>query len=239
MPWTCAQCSIEIGDDAVSTCPDCGHDKTSWTLVKDRTRRLVVGKKRFVCEHGTREAPVDGPLAERYDADSWVETEVAPAIPTAEARRLAEAGQGPAPRDVLRVVQLTGNGRPSAVELTVLPDARASRTTETEARSGPPHDVRYLLVFGEDPQGLTFDGLEVVDVTDDGPLPHAPQLEVVALLKRPKLLRIEPRDALDWDLFTFDVDHPTNEADEVEDELDWELFSFTVVSSNQEEEAAS
>lgn len=237
MPWQCPQCSTEVGDDAVKLCPECGLAKTSWTLVKDQTRRLRVGVgKRFVCERGASERPQDAPLSEAYDAASWATTDVAPALPTSAARALADAGQGPAPRDVLRVVQHPGKGAPSAVELTVLNEGRGSTTTEHEARPGSPPDVRFLLVFGEPPDGLAFDGLEVVDVTDDGPGGHAPHVEVVALKRQPQRLAIEPRGpAVDWDLFSFDVGHdPEPQApaatadDQPQEEVDWGLFSFAV-----------
>lgn len=240
MPWTCAQCTADVGDDAVSACPECGQVKTAWTLIKDQTRRLRVGGKRFVCERGEDDAPRDAPLSEAYDAVTWAETEEAPAISTAEARRLAEAGQGPAPRDVLRVVQHPGKGEPSAVQLTVLPEARRSSSSEHAARQGPPHDARFLLVFGEAPDGVAFDGVEVIDVSDDRPEGHAPQVEVVALKRPFKTLTVVPRGpAIDWDLFSFDVGHgaetaeePVQEAEEAGEEIDWGLFSFAVAESS-------
>lgn len=234
MPWQCAECRTEIDDDAVSACTECGHTKTAWTLFKDQTRRLRVGVgKRFVCERGEEDVAQEAPLTEAYDVATWAETEVAPAIPTAEARLLAEAGHGPAPCDVLRVVQHPGKGEPSAVQLTVLPEARRSETTEHEARKGPPHDARFLLVFGEPPGDLKFDGVQVIDVTDDRPEGHAPTVEVAALKRPFKSLAIVPHSAaeIDWSLFGFDVAE--------DQEVDWSLFGFDVTSNAGREEPAS
>jgi hypothetical protein len=229
MPWRCPQCAEEIDDDVIATCPGCGLAKRAWTLVTGQTRTLRVGK-RFICERGDDDAPSSAPLPAAYDAATWLLTGgVAPALPTSEARRLAEAGQGPAPRDVLRVSQKPGKGKPTVVELTTLPEGSASRTIEREARPEPPHDARFLLVFGEPPDGLAFEGLEVVDVTDDRPEGHAPHIEVVALKRPPQRLAITPADAIDWSLFTLDV------GDE-EDQIDWGLFSFDVGQDEVEDE---
>ncbi len=219
MPWQCTQCNTAIDDDVVKTCPGCGHAKTSWTMVKEQTRKLRVGLKKFVCERGTDESPVAAPRAETYDAAVWVATEVAPAIPTAEARRLAGAGQGPSPKDVLRVVLHPGGAPPSPIELTTLPEARRSATSEHEARRNAPHDARFLLVFGEPPDGLSFEGLTVVDVTDDRPEGHAPHLEVVALRRPVQKLAIEPASDLDWSLFGLDLE---------DEPVDWTLFGLDV-----------
>ncbi len=224
MPWQCTQCSTAIDDDAVKTCPGCGHAKTSWTMVKEQTRKLRVGLKKFVCERGTDGSPVAAPLAETYDAAVWATTEVAPALSTVEARRLAEAGQGPAPKDVLRVVLHPGGAPPSPIELTTLPEARRSATSEHEARRNAPHDARFLLVFGEPPDGLVFEGLTVVDVTDDRPEGPAPQLEVLALRRPVQKLAIEPSAGdLDWSLFGLDLE---------DEPVDWSLFGLEVEHSD-------
>lgn len=225
MPWRCSQCSSEIGDDATLTCPGCGRPKASWTLVQDKTRtmRVSVGK-RFICERGASDAP-SAPLAAAYDAAAWAVTEIAPAITTAEARRLADAGQGPAPVDVLRVVQHPGKGAPSVAELTTILDGGKAATTSRRARAEPPHDARFLLVYGEPPDGLTFDGLHVIDVSDDRPEGHAPHLEVVALKRPVQRLTIAPRPRIDWSLFSFDLAH---------DEVDWSLFSFDLAHDSGE-----
>ncbi len=203
MPWQCGQCKAAVDDDFRNACPACGAVKTSWT-VHHKTRTLRVGPavRRFVCEHGTGSAPVVGAvtgpfdpisLAAAYDQESWASTKVAPALSAAEAVKHKLANRGPASKDVLRVRQVLGPKDKAPTDVTLTLPIAGQRAVERTfpARPGAPFDARFLLLYGEIPSTLSFEGLQIVDVTEEAG--HLPFIEVAALnTKTPQKLDLVP-----------------------------------------------
>ncbi|MCO5170264.1 MAG: peptidoglycan-binding protein [Planctomycetes bacterium] len=183
MPWQCSECGADVATDVQTVCPGCGLPKTSWT-VGDVTRTLrVPAGRRFEVLRGVEAGAV------ALDEATWAPTEVARAVPRARAAGLAAAGRLPSPKDVL-VVRVTARGARD-VTVTVLPEARAARDVVVLAPAGGERvDVRVLPVFGDGPDvalpGLAL--LDVSDATDDG---FAPRLEVAAVGKPAREVRLE------------------------------------------------
>jgi hypothetical protein len=59
-------------------------------------------------------------------------------------------------------------------------------------------DVRVLFVYGEGSAGVTFDDLTIVDVAEETDKGHAPTVEVVALKRKLKELKIQAVPAVVW-----------------------------------------
>lgn len=203
MPWQCSTCGLMVLADTAHACPSCGGHKTSWTVQAERTRTLVVGKKKkFECLRGRPLATTSGL---EHLGIAWRPTRDAAVVAKADARAVASAGRLPAPDEVLCVrlfpekqkrwdLTLTVNcaGRPAAEVALELEPAEAHLD---EARS---FDVLVVCVHGpEAATDVAFTTpsaplLVVLDVTDDTPLGHAPTLDVAALKAKPTRLTLGP-----------------------------------------------
>ncbi len=195
MPWECKGCQAVVSTDTTTTCPACGAKKVAWSMQAQRTRAFVVQSKRFDLLRGVGARPL-APGDPAAEAVRTVPTEVAWALPKAEARRLQAQGLLPPPRHVL-FVRLHPRKHPDlTVALSVLLAAGEAADHALVPEGADPAadavDVPVVLVFGQgDLDPAAFPGLHVVDVTEpeaqDG---HAPELEVSALRRPARRVRV-------------------------------------------------
>lgn len=181
MPWDCSECGQHVGDDETQSCPGCQHQKSTWTVVPDRTRTLVVKGHRFQCLRG-RVSETTSAVDPLYDAMGLDETRIARVLSKASALKLAEQQRQPASFDLL-VVRLIPRAVSAEVVLGI-DYARQDLDEQTHpAPSDPFVDVPFLFVAGPEalPLGFGFNGLRVVDVTESTDLGFAPGIEVTAL----------------------------------------------------------
>lgn len=195
MPWSCKTCQAVTPDDSSAACPACGARKTSWTLVQDKTRTMVVGtKKRFECLRGDFGAPVAA--AGDYERAGWAPTETLPALHKDAARKLAAEGRLPAPRDVVAVREWPGTAKDRSVAVTVEYAERKAEGRTVPGPEGPLDDdgsidARLLAVWGDDDAPPpAFDGLTVVEVSEPTPAGFAPFAQVAALKRPPRRLKV-------------------------------------------------
>ena len=204
MPWTCQACSTDVeADDTV--CPHCEAPKTSWTMVAETTRTLkVTPGRRFKLMRGEGTEPVDPDNPDQAE-DALSVTKVARVIERDVAQQIASEGKLPAPCDVLSVRLFPNGYEDLSLTLTVeygadedgtleFPDAREA--SEDEAVESL--DLRFLFVCGgsaPDGESLQFEGLEVVDLSEDTPEGYAPGVGFAALGKRPKALPVKPAES--------------------------------------------
>lgn len=189
MSWTCARpgCATTVETDEQKVCPACGEEKTSWTLRSDQTRTMTVAlpRARLECRRGHAQATRPG--STRALGIAWRATKEVSSLPKAEARRLAAKGELPAPRDVLDVRVAPPPGDPTwtlsvGVAFEELP--LAERTFELERRAESLDEagrlsLRFVCVHGPGGlEGVAFPRLQVLDVSEDTPLGHAPALEL-------------------------------------------------------------
>lgn len=192
MPWNCERCGADVAADDEATCPTCQAPKAAWTLVAEKTRHFVVSGKKLVVLRGqdaTARAADDPARA----SDEWTPAARAVSLPKAAARELVARGLLPASRDLLLVRLLAKGAKDLTITLVI--DRAQHEPEEVQFEPfDPPDDagatqVPVLLVHGaDDPEVIEFDGVRVVDVTeDDG---HALEVEVSALKKPPVRLPI-------------------------------------------------
>ncbi len=190
MPWECSACGTAVAHDSVQTCPSCNEDKSAWSLQPEVTRQLVLPTKSFKCLRGEAREPLAP--SERYASAAWNETDAATALRRSALRRLAEAGRLPAPHDVLCVRVDASRQDERAVRL--LPLFEQGLAEPVEVPPTDAGDLHVLCVFGPTGEGADppVPGVQVLDVTDDAaPEGFAPSLEVRALKRRKKTIRLE------------------------------------------------
>lgn len=183
MPWTCASCGGEVETDETS-CPACAAPKTSWTLVREKTRAFVLAGKKFELLRGEARE-----VAQR-----------APVIGKDAAKRLSAEGALPSPAQTLFVRLHPKQSQDLTVKVT--PEFE---TLEAVAHTFQPFeptgaegwvDVPLVLVHGpEGLDGIAFAGAHVVDVTEETERGHAPALEVKALGKPARSVPLAVDDA--------------------------------------------
>lgn len=171
MPWTCVKCGkAEVADDAA--CPACGSKKTAWTINEGQTRHFKVTRKadRFELRAGRGDEP-GPPSAAEQTARPELEAEAAWSLPRATALDLAKRGLRPAPAHQVTVRIAAKPGADLSVRVTV---NYASREPVEQVVPGPakvegggPVDARFVFVHGEG-EAVSFPGLHVIDVTDEG-----------------------------------------------------------------------
>lgn len=195
MPWTCKQCGAEVARDDHRECPGCGAAKTDWTLLADKTRefRVVVASLRV--ERGHDEETYPPPDDPRQTGPREVAT-VAPTLPRACARRIAEQGHLPLSRHTLWV-RVPGKA-PKAAALTLSIEHATAEVVDLELEAPPAPDgqgaeLRLLLVHGpgEPLPPDAFPGVRVVDVGDPASPGHAPHVSLALGRKKPTRLPVE------------------------------------------------
>ena len=215
MPWTCPNpdCAHDVTSD-VRTCPSCGLEKDSWTLVPDQTRQMTLpaNRKSFVVLRGAsdRSQPEGAPIGELEAA------KVVPVVSQAVLRQLAK-GQRPSD-DKLLVVRLFPAREPTPViTLRASPPQDDERefefTVERPADLEPNGsvDVPFLVVHGVG-EVPAFQGLRVLDLTGVDPSGElVPELEFEALGRQPRelptrLLSAPPLDCIGFPGGTFGHD---------------------------------
>lgn len=147
MPWTCSTCQIAVPLDDVP-CPNCAAPKTAWTMLKDRTRLMVVStKKKVQLLRGTsyRALAAGDPL---HVEDEWVKTEEVTAVPKARARSWLAAGRLP-PSSQLLLLRLRPSGGAATVELSLDFDEQPMQELEVDVEAGADGtvDVPFLFVY--------------------------------------------------------------------------------------------
>lgn len=196
MPWVCPSCDSVVTQDDVSTCPGCGSSKSAWTMHADRTRTLVVGRKRIELQRGVSADEVPPGHASHSGADVVPATH-AYALSKREAQAIADAGKLPASHDVLFVRLFPGGSPERGVTIAVnfdhheVEELPPAHPDDPALDAAGKVDVKFLFVWGDDPAVPlpTFPGLHVVDVSeesDDG-WTHAPSIAVEALKKTGEL----------------------------------------------------
>ena len=191
MAWSCTECGFAVKDE-LGVCPECGYTKTAWTVIAGVTRAFTLSRKRFEVLRGTLQralAPDDPALG----ALELVEATHAPVMSKARAQALADQGKVPPPAKVLFVSFKAKREEEVAVEVLY-----ASRPSEELALSvpypepPPEADVLYAkLLCVSGPEELSpglFEGITLVDVSEEDGASYAPELEVSALRKEPRSL---------------------------------------------------
>lgn len=102
MPWQCSKCQTEVTEDDL-TCPKCETDKTSWTLIPDKTRTFTVSGRKVTLMRGTQAETLAADDPNQEGAAALVKVDAIPAVPKAVAAEAAARGHRPASRDLLRV----------------------------------------------------------------------------------------------------------------------------------------
>lgn len=194
MPWTCESCKTLVPRDDVVACPGCARTKEAWSFVAARTRAMVVSAKKFDLMTGVDAAPLPPGDGAWKDIDV-VPAQVAWAMPRAEARALAERGFMPPPNRLLVVLLVPKGAKDLTVKVAVEFETREVEELALPRELSPSpdvFDVPLLLVAGADDghELPAFQGVHVLDVTEDTELGHAPTLEVVALKRPPKRVPI-------------------------------------------------
>lgn len=186
MPWDCKQCNTHIASDSEVACPQCGTRKGLWTLAGGRTRTFRVTARKVELLFGAGRDP--RPTAQGWPAEKLLAAERVVAVPKATARAWAGEGKLPPTEQVL-VVRCWSGDPQVEVRVSVEFAAQEVRELPPDAWKAPRqeggkacHDARYLFVYGDGAaDDLRFEGLEVVDVTEQGKLGHAPRVGVAAL----------------------------------------------------------
>lgn len=203
MPWTCTTCGCEVTDDA-SSCPTCAVVKTTWTVAFDQTRSLVIARKKFSCLKGDcgRSYQPDHPLQEGVELS---EAKAAVATSKARLRAIQEAGELPPTANVLFVALHPAGARQVQVTVEVMfagmPSVEHVVTVETPADlpQGDPFYATFLFVYGpEDVSDVTFDGLHILDVSEEGETGFAPTVEVSAFGRTPVELPLAPQPTKEY-----------------------------------------
>lgn len=194
MPWTCESCKTLVPTDDVVACPGCGRTKEAWSFVAARTRAMVVSTKKFDLMTGVDADPLPPGDGAWKDLDV-VPAEVARAMRRSEARDLAERGFMPPPDRLLVVLLVPKGAKDLTVKVAVEFETREVEEVELPRTADPApdvFDVPLLLVAGADDghELPSFQGVHVLDVTEDTELGHAPTLEVTALKRPPRRVPI-------------------------------------------------
>lgn len=157
-------------------CPSCAAPKTSWTMVREQTRKFVVAPKRFEVLRGADKAPAS----------------VAPVMAKDAAR-----GASPVDPEALLHVRLFPGGAKDPSVSMALEFEQAEVTPVPFPALEPVNaegfvDVPFLLVHGPgSAEGIELDGVHVVDATEETERGFAPAVEVKALGKPSKTLPTE------------------------------------------------
>lgn len=200
MPWDCLSCGTEYTDDVLT----CGNEscaqpqsKSAWTIHQNATRTFVLKSPQLEVSRG-----VD---AEASPANGWaledrelVEAEVARALTKKSVLELWQADQRPAPLDILFVRAFPAS-RQKTLKATVEPAQEDQREHDFPLQLTGYYERRLVCVYGEDPagwEGVAFEHLELLDVSDSGEPGYVSNLELEAL-KRRKELDVEPVEAPD------------------------------------------
>lgn len=184
MPWVCSGCGGEVGEDDLQ-CPGCASPKTSWTMVAEQTRAMVISKRRWELQ--------------RASAGGRVPARNVRAVPRTKARRWSEAGQAPPADDLLYVRLFAGKTKKLDVSVVVKfahkPVTELSFPRERADDDGEdPIERPFLFVYGTG-EDVSFEGVDVVDLSEETQTGYAPKIELTALRKRPKELPVEGAEA--------------------------------------------
>lgn len=195
MPWQCSKCQTEVTEDDL-TCPKCETDKTSWTLIPDKTRTFTVSGRKVTLMRGTQAETLAADDPNQEGAAALVKVDAIPAVPKAVAAEAAARGHRPASRDLLRVRLHPRKQTDWTVKLAVefetdeVAEHEFPRQADPDFDPADDVDVPFLFVFGEGDE-VVFEGIHVVDVGEETDLGHAPTLEVTALRKTLRAVPVE------------------------------------------------
>lgn len=190
MPWECTapDCGTVVPTDTQS-CPTCGFEKTAWTLEVEKTRQIVLGRrKKLECRRGAVSATsASSPLA--HLGVAWRKTDSASVTLKSVARELYRAGRLPAPADLLCVRMFPKASLKSwELELSLEFEQRAVEERALQFERSPEElgpegyfAAWFLCVYGEGPVDFEFPHIHVLDVSEATPLGHAPLLGVRGL----------------------------------------------------------
>lgn len=185
MPWTCPTCAVEVALDE-GACPACGAVKLAWTVMRDRTRTMVLpGRRRFALLRGasTRSAPPD-----QSASVELLEAEQAVVLREAQARALAARGHLPATADLLFVALYPGKHPDLTVTVEALYAGRPGQPVELprERVEGEQEPVLVPLLFldaEEVPADLALPGVHLIAIGEEADPGFAPSVELAALGK--------------------------------------------------------
>ncbi len=136
MPWTCS-CGREVALDYES-CSSCGEFKTAWTVVPDHARVFRVDTSpRLEALRGLGGDPLGG--GADYDLATLEGTDEALSLSAAKARAMAEAGERPAPAQVLFVRLRTPVTTSLELEVLFAAEPSADRTGLADLSGGEEH----------------------------------------------------------------------------------------------------
>ncbi|MBL4850273.1 MAG: hypothetical protein JKY65_32495 [Planctomycetes bacterium] len=199
MPWTCKACQSDIADDE-QTCPSCQIPKTHWTIQIEKTRTFQVSVRKVSYLRGVDRKPWPADPTERM-ACSLVKATRAFVLQTSRAKELMEAGALPFSSHLLFARLVPRTRKELTITLEIAYDALEVEELEREPfQSGPNEkgrlDVPFLFVFGPGAEEIAFEGIHVVDLSEDEGF--APEIELRALGKPRKSLPTSCLDAR-WD----------------------------------------
>lgn len=200
MPWTCKQCQAVVPLDDLSVCPACSASKAVWSMFGDRTRTFVVTSRQKLGVERGEVFPTERGSAPRHRFVSWRRSGRAGVLPAVEARALMDAGALPDAHDLFRV-RITPPRSLQRWELGVAIKFAASRTRELAYDFEPRRDlldesgsfsVHFLCVHGPGADSILFPRVQVLDVTEETALGHAPLLEVTGFRSKPVPVELGP-----------------------------------------------
>jgi N-acetylmuramoyl-L-alanine amidase len=167
VPWACDTCCLEISDDQTE-CPQCAAAKSAWSIAPDVTREFVVARRSFTLHRGTETEPRAKGAKEPVTLEETAEVR---AIPKSTAQALLDQNLLPPTADLL-FVALHNARADLGVEIEVVYYEQPSDDHEfpRQRSDDDPKDVvpvPFLFVFGPEAlEGVAFDGVHVVDVTE-------------------------------------------------------------------------
>jgi hypothetical protein len=193
MPWTCKQCAAEVTEDDLA-CPSCGQVKASWTMVPNQTRTMRVSSRKVRYLRGVVWETGEEDTGERVEAEQVY------ILTKARARELADAGSTPPSGHVVYARIHPGKKGISELDLTIEFEEQEP-TTETYEPHRPYEellteagyfDLPFAFVHGPgDSEGIAFEGIHVVDLTEgEG---YAPSVELKVKSKPRRQLPVGPR----------------------------------------------
>jgi hypothetical protein len=161
-------------------------------MVADKTRAFVVSTRKV---HYLRGAASGDPEA---DAEGLVSAERFFVLPKAKAQQLHAAGESPPLAQTLVVRLFPMSRRDWTVGLDVefeteeIEEHEVPWEGEQVLSEGKHADRKFVFVFGPEelPEEVAFEGVHLIDVSEETETGFAPSVEATALRKRPKRLEL-------------------------------------------------